>query len=93
MQRRVEVEEGRSAVEEVVVAREEDVGGRGGVAGAGHGEFHRYPGHHGEELRVGRGEAGCVEERGECADLHGGGLRSGVVAGVVLGSSADGDVR
>lgn len=74
VQRGVEIEKRRRGVEEVVVARQEDVGGRCGVAGRGYGEFHGDAGHHGEELRVGRCKAGGVEEGGERADLHGDGL-------------------
>jgi len=89
---RVEVEERRRGVKEVVVAGEVEEGLRGSRWDAGdryvEGDLWQDADQSGREGR----EAGYVEEGGDGADGGWDRGRVGRVAGVVLCSAADGDV-
>jgi len=89
---RVEVEEGRRGVGEVVVTRDDEVGGRERLlVHVGEVEDKRDLGQGGEDVGVACRDAGRVEESCERADL--GGSCSGIGAtSIVLCSSSDGDV-
>lgn len=81
-----------------VVARGQAAVGAGGheIVGVGVGlgevEGHGDAREHVQQVRVGGGDAGGVEERGHRADGRGHGGAVGQVAGVVLRAAANGDV-
>lgn len=90
---RVQVEEGRRAVEEVVVARHVQLHGaegpnRGGVEV----EVDGHVGHLFQQVLRGAGDVADVEERGQGAGGDGRSVGLAGVAGVVLRAAADGDV-
>jgi hypothetical protein len=89
----VEIKEGRGRVLEVVQARDGQVGrpqDRRLVVRQG--ELQGQCREHVDQVRVRRGDAAGVEERGQGADLDGRRGRVGGVAGVVLRAAADGYV-
>lgn len=90
---RVQVEEGRRAVEEEVVARHVQLhGAEGPNSGGVEVEVDGHVGHLFQQVLGGAGDVADVEERGQGAGGDGRSVGLAGVAGVVLRAAADGDV-